>query len=813
MEISDKLARFIQIPSLLIMAVFFVILTFFMMIQSHNKTEMLISQLQKDFAVEQKRHLRIQALQLALHMKYQSEAFYDDLAVSMQERVDEAVDIASEIYRKNKGRSKKRIRSLIVSVLRNIRFNNGRGYYFIYSSQGEVVMLPLAPEMEGVSGWDEQDEDENYFVRELINKARNADRSLLEWSYPKQDGHNSEEGDAYTRVGSAFYFAPCDIIIGTADDIDGLTKSLQQRLLQWAERGQRSRFEHLFVFNEDGEVLSNSSGFKLMERELCDQHGKEIVQFRTISELENGEGFLTHLCSRQEEEIEMRFFLKTVPKWHWVVGALEDTEAVDRHLSPKIAVIKQQNRASLVRLLIGCMIIMGLGAWFINYQSRRVSRYVYKKMMFDDLSGLPNRNYFAIQVQMEIEAGRTVVVLNVDIDEFSAINEWFGRDAGDLLLCDIVERLRTVVDTESQLCRVSSDEFLVYFKEEEFSQLGRIDSFSYIQIVRNALTKPFFIGNVEVKITCAIGAVSSQNFKGSVNGLLRRANIVLFRMKNEGRGQHGCYDLAIEKSLQRNKVIADTLATALANNEFHIVYQPQFLSRNRKIFGVEALCRWNSSSLGSVTPDEFIPIAEKSGFILPLGFYIFRKACEDVFTWMENGKNAVRVSINISPRQLLHTSFVSEIQKIIENIGIESERITLEITENLLFTDLEAVKPILENLDKLGFEISLDDFGTGASSLVHVHKLPIHELKIDRTFVAKINNTSQAASLVKSILAISNSNSLRIVAEGVETKEHISRLEADNCDLFQGYFFSEPLDISELKNKFPLRAVDDSREP
>ncbi|PIE42016.1 MAG: hypothetical protein CSA50_09525, partial [Gammaproteobacteria bacterium] len=265
----------------------------------------------------------------------------------------------------------------------------------------------------------------------------------------------------------------------------------------------------------------------------------------------------------------------------------------------------------------------------------------------------------------------------------------------------------------------------------------------------------------KVHITCAIGAVCSGSFRSSINDLLRRANIMLFRAKSEGKNRYSCYNSSIEKVLQRDTMLEKALVNALSNDEIHIVYQPQINSQSGKIDAVEALCRWTSVELGIVSPEEFIPVAEKNGFILPLGYYILRKACRDILQWSGDGEYPVNISINISPRQLLHSNFIPELQKIIDEVGIAPQRVTIEITENLLFTDVKEAAQVLRKLDTIGFDISLDDFGTGASSLTHIHQLPIGELKIDRSFVMNMFSNSQTKSLIKSILAVSVFSILR----------------------------------------------------
>ncbi len=789
MEINKKLARLIRLPTLSITILCSVIVIASVMLQSHNKAKLLISQLREDYLITRRAQLRNQVEQFSLHAEYKSKGFYKDTARNLQNQVETALDIANTIYAENSGESKEKIIERIVATLRNIRFSRGQGCYFIYSATGQAIMTPDDPGQEGRPAWDWQDADGLFFVRELIKRAQAEERGPLFWSLER-----SYQPEAnLKKIGYSGYFDKCDIIIGAEGDVEILQQQLQQKLLEWLWYKHSPHYDHLFVLDSKKEILIDP-GHLAQDSSLCFPDRTTFSLLET-EQLSDGEGFLNYQCDKQKTEL----FLQTIPEWGWLVGALGKETSPENFLADKIAIIRQQNRLDYLQLLVNCLLIIGGVTWLSFYLSQRVNSGVYKKMMFDDLTGLPNRNSFILQLESEIRAGKTVAILNVDIDDFSTINERFNRKIGDKLLCQIVDRLRGVVDSDSHLCHVAGDEFLLYFEKIIPCELGEIDVLSEIAAVRAVLLEPFIAGDEKVHVTCAIGAVCSGSFRSSISELLRRANIMLFRAKSEGKNRYSCYNSSIEKVLQRDSRVEKALVNALSNDEIHLVYQPQINSQNGNIDAVEVLCRWTSVELGIVPPEEFIPIAEKNGFILPLGYYILRKACKDILRWSENSGNVAHISINISPKQLLHSNFIPELQKIIGEVGIAPQRLTIEITENLLITDIKEVTPVLRKLDMLGFDISLDDFGTGASSLTHVHQLPIGELKIDRGFIINMFSNSQTESLIKSILAVSRSNKLRIVAEGVETQAHVDWLKMHNCDLLQGYFFSKPLSITHLQ--------------
>ncbi len=799
MEIGDKLAKLIRIPPLLITAFFSIVVIASIIYQSHNKAEILVSYLRENYTEKQQEQLQDQVQQFSLYINYVLKKVYQQAATDLQEHVETALDVANTIYTSNPQKSKKEVISDIAAALRSISFKDNDGSFFIYTQDGQAIMTPNTPEEEGRIVFEKRGDNGVPFVKELIENAQTAQRKLVHWTLNKPE--NSEQ--IYKKAGYSALFDKYGLIIGMEIGTERLQQKIQQRLQEWVWQGYSHRYNHLFVLNNKGKLLIDPTCAIRIPSPCISEDQNSFSCLKKEEILNVKEGFF--YCNRNGQKVEL--FIKTIPECDWIIGAIQTDTTLISLLSNKISIIKQQSMIDLLQLLIGCLVIMGFVIWLAFYLSQQMSNGLHQRMMLDNLTDLPNRSAFISQVEAEVRAGKTLTVLNIDIDDFSTINERFNHKIGDQLLCQIVTRLKEIVADDSHLCRVAGDEFLLYFEKVIPCELGEIDVSTEISAVRTALLEPFFIAKEKIYVTCAIGAVYTGSFRSSINELLRKANIMLFRAKSEGKNRYSCYNSGIEKILQRDSVLERALVTSLSNNEIHLVYQPQVDCRSGEIYAVEALCRWTSEELGIVSPDEFIPVAEKNGFILPLGYYIFRKACGDIMHWITNGENTVNLSINISPRQLLHSNFVPEIQRIVKETGITPERITLEITENLLITDVEEVTPILEKLDSLGFDISLDDFGTGASSLTHVHHLPIKELKIDRSFVINMFSNNQTESLIKSILAVSAAKKLRVVAEGVETQEHVNWLKEHNCELLQGYFFSKPITIDTLQKCYPAGSI------
>ncbi len=284
--------------------------------------------------------------------------------------------------------------------------------------------------------------------------------------------------------------------------------------------------------------------------------------------------------------------------------------------------------------------------------------------------------------------------------------------------------------------------------------------------------------------------------------LISKADIVLYKSKARHKGDVLFFDDSINARVLYDFTLEEQLRLALENNELSVVYQPQIDVLSGRIHGIEALCRWHNKELGHVSPIDFIAVAENIGMIHDIGWFVVKQASSDFKTLMASATQPVSLSINISPKQLLQTDFVENITNEIRSSGIETHTVTLEITENVLISDIICVSPILEKLRTRGFKLSLDDFGTGYSSLSYLSNLPINEIKIDRSFIDKLLTSSESESLVKAIIAIGKSCNTQIVAEGVETQEQYKRLSQYHCDIVQGYYFDKPLSIRELSEKY-----------
>lgn len=284
--------------------------------------------------------------------------------------------------------------------------------------------------------------------------------------------------------------------------------------------------------------------------------------------------------------------------------------------------------------------------------------------------------------------------------------------------------------------------------------------------------------------------------------LIRKADLVLYKSKAQQKGQFLFYEQALHLELERALLIESKLRTALENDELSMVYQPQICAKSSQIMGVEALIRWHNSELGSVSPDEFIKVAENAGLIDSIGEFVIKRSCHDIAQYNRDNSSPISVSINVSPAQLIKDDFVAKVCAITKRNGLANAYVTIEITENVLISEMGRSRAVIDQLRDCGFDVSLDDFGTGYSSLSYLTQLSISELKIDRSFIMKCLSSEQSLSLVRSIILIAQSGHMSTVAEGVETIEQYEKLRELGCNIIQGYYFSKPLPFSQLREKY-----------
>ena len=429
----------------------------------------------------------------------------------------------------------------------------------------------------------------------------------------------------------------------------------------------------------------------------------------------------------------------------------------------------------------------------------------------DPLTNLPSKASFRKHLDYSLARasrnGENLTLILIDLDFFKRVNEGLGHVNGDELLRQIANRLsknlreydpvsRLISGTRQDLvCHYGGDEFCLLVADEGQNEAAT----KIIHRIRQGLSKPFHIAGREITQSFSAGIACFPEHSINAEQLIQHADIALYQAKAQGRGKHLVYHHQMQQESLNSLTISSKLHRALEKNEFELYYQPQLNMETQEVVGLEALIRWQGTDGDWIQPDHFIPLAEESGLIVPIGNWVIQQSCKQINYLLNKGFH-IPVAINISARQFSQPTFIEDLLANLREYDIPHHLLELELTERVIMTDIEETTETLVKLEQLGIKISVDDFGTGYSSLSYLKKFPIDVIKIDRAFVSDVDSNSEDAAIVSAIIAMASSLGLDTIAEGVETVEQMNFLRSKQCTIGQGYLFSEPLSVIELDN-------------
>ncbi len=419
----------------------------------------------------------------------------------------------------------------------------------------------------------------------------------------------------------------------------------------------------------------------------------------------------------------------------------------------------------------------------------------------DGLTGLPNRVMFQQLLGLSIETarryGRKLAVLFIDLDRFKVINDTLGHEAGDVLLREIGARLRECLRASDVVARLGGDEFVVLLQEIN----DPAQAASVARNILNVVMKPVVILGQECRVTASVGVCLHPDDGQDDQSIMKNADMAMYLAKEEGKNNFQFFTSRMKPHSIERLSLETNLRRALELEEFSLHYQAKVNFRTGAITGVEALLRWHNPELGSVSPARFIPLAEETGLIVPIGKWVLKTACAQSVAWQKQGLPPVCMSVNLSMRQLNDEGLVREIESVLNETGLDPSLLELEVTESSIMHNAERAVRVLTSIKDLGVRLGIDDFGTGYSSLAHLKRFPIDTLKVDRSFIREVPNDAEDRAIAEAIIAMGKTLSLTVVAEGVETPEQQAFLSERLCDEMQGYYFSTPVaaqDFAEL---------------
>ncbi|HBM10118.1 MAG TPA: bifunctional diguanylate cyclase/phosphodiesterase, partial [Pseudomonas sp.] len=411
----------------------------------------------------------------------------------------------------------------------------------------------------------------------------------------------------------------------------------------------------------------------------------------------------------------------------------------------------------------------------------------------DALTGLPNRNRLRDYLESKLNSLTTasrLTVLYIDLDRFKPVNDTLGHGAGDEVLIGVANRLKQCIRGDDLVARLGGDEFVMVMSRLQHNE----DIEALCARVVGAISEPFSYEDKQIHIGASVGIALAPTDASQASELLRCADIALYQAKADGRGTWCFYGIEMDKRLHERRSQEDELRQAIAEGQFEAYYQPRYLSEDMRINGAEALLRWHHPSRGLLLPEQFIPLAEETGLIVPLGEWVLREACFEAANWSDD----LVVSVNLSPLQLRIGDLYQVILSALGDSGLPANRLELEITETALLQENESTLGVLNRLKSLGLRLAMDEFGTGYSSLSNLRNYPFDMIKIDGSFIAGMSLSVENHSIVKALIDLGRGLRMRVTAEGVETLEQLNLLLADGCSELQGFHMSYPLPAKEL---------------
>ena len=425
--------------------------------------------------------------------------------------------------------------------------------------------------------------------------------------------------------------------------------------------------------------------------------------------------------------------------------------------------------------------------------------------MHDPLTGLPNRALLIDRLEQAIDRVKrldhTVEVLFLDLDDFKTVNDSLGHDAGDRVLSEVADRLSRCVhrsDTlagqpRSTVARMGGDEFAIVLED-------CVDVDGLANGIADALRPAIIFDEQEIFLSVSIGGAEVEAADGHANRVLRSADAAMYVAKSKGKARFERFDPSMHAAVRRRLKLSGELRKAVATGQLRLVYQPEVAVSDGSRIGVEALVRWDHPTEGLVGPDTFIPLAEETGLIVPIGAWVLEEACRQAVAWNASGgpMAGCLMSVNLSGRQLSEPGLHASVADIIQRTGMDPAQLCLEVTESVLVENVEQTAPVLRSLKQLGLQFAVDDFGTGYSSLASLQRFPVDLLKVDRSFVARLPEDEDAGTIVWAVIRLAHNLHLRVIAEGVETPAQLAALKHYGCDIAQGYLFSRPVPPDEL---------------
>lgn len=781
--------------------------------QAHQQLREQLQKVQQQELEEYQLRLEYEVDALQQYLSYHLGQAENLLRQMLEEQVNAAHAVATGIYETAKNHlPEQQIQQLIVASLRDLRFFQGRGYIFIDGMDGECILLPITPQLEGTSLWDNQDDRGYYIMRGLVESVSNPEKrgfSRYRWYRPDTPDQMAE------KIAYARQFLPFSWLIGSGDYIYQMEANLLEAALQRIEHLHLPAEGYIAVLDEEGRLLtSNASPADLgkLPEDMDDLYQQELVQ-RLLDKARRGGGFIEYFWNRPGHEGQYRKLSRVawVPETRWVIVAggypdlLQDVSSnttgwMQRFMQEFPRLIAPLLVIGLLTLLAVLIYTRWLGRLLQHYQDNISEQQARLQQLAerDTLTELPNRWLLGQRLLRAMDRAaaedQSLALLVLDIDRFKNINDSLGHSLGDKILQQLALRLKKALPPELTLARMGGDEFVLLI--EEFGQQEQLTLLA--QQLLDLINQPIQIEYHQLVMTASIGIALYPDHGINQEVLFRHADTAMYQAKSRGRNRFCFYSREMGEQVVGRLQLENDLRLAIQKEQqLFLMYQPQWDILSGRMVGCEVLVRWKHPLKGLIPPDVFIPLAEETGLILPLGNWILRTALAQARCWKDQQLPEFTLAINLSTAQL-SAGLPRQIATLLRSYELPASRLELEVTETLLMTAPEEATQLLGELKKTGIRIALDDFGTGYSSLAYLSRLPLDVLKIDKSFVDGLPHRQDDVVIARLIIRMAAQLGMITLAEGVENEQQLTFLKEAGCHLMQGYLKARPLPPEEV---------------
>ncbi|HEY6897583.1 MAG TPA: EAL domain-containing protein [Rhodocyclaceae bacterium] len=804
----------------------------------YHERSVRLESLRTELAAKSKASIRQQVDDINRYIADQRNLVRTRLRASIRERTAEGVAVAQGLARAADGKRLGEAKARIKDALREVRYHGQRGYFFAFDVDGIEQLLPVRPELEGKDMLPLQDPDGRYVVRDMIKLAQaqpDGDFYEYRWTKPGVPG-NDHLKIAYVRLVPELGW-----VIGTGEYLSDVEADIQAEVLDYIRRQDALLPGQLVALQANGKTLDGPGSNPLQDR--ASAHTGLVAQARSQR------GFFEYTVGESSAAPSTHIAYATeITPWHWVVAASFDTADIERVVADQSGAINADARDALIFFAV--FLIFSIWLTTLAYRRLRdnarqgflllrehfdraeretelidnrnfrylelleladsVNRMVERRkqtetelgqqqlrlehLAFHDvLTGLSNRavvvDRLAVSIEQVKREGGMAGVLFIDLDGFKAINDTLGHAVGDRFLVAIAQRLQQVTRAGDTLGRLGGDEFVVILHGISSPDQAMDAAKRILETCRQSVR----IDDMDLLATASIGISLCPNDGATTDALLSNADAAMYRVKAEGRDRFGFYVPELTSRAFERLQLISLLPQAVAEEQFTVHYQPKVRLDGGAIVGAEALVRWQHPGRGLIPPNEFIGIAEESGQIALIGAEVVRIVCRDMAALQAAYGREFKVAINVSKRQMLDAGFEDELAALLAHQLVQPQSLILELTESAVAHDTESIRVAVERLRARGFTFSLDDFGTGMSSLHYLKRLAVQELKIDASFVRDIEQDQDDCAITRAILALGASLEMDVVAEGIETVGQAELLRSFGCLTGQGYYYSRPV--------------------